>query len=238
MEIQKTFILNNFKDLRFDEKNHKYSVGTHNIKLSVSGIIKKFVKQVDFSQKAIDKDLRLGLEKGTTQKEWDTKKDKACELGTRVHLFGEVYPLNKKLIPSDGFEKAIVKFWNDLPDFIVPVVLEIQMYHKKYMFAGTADILLYNTKTDTYIIGDYKTNEKLFSNFKGKKLLFPFQNLLETNFNKYQIQLSLYQILFEQIGLKVSSRKLVWLKPEGYYEMYDTEDLTPILKKYLKNNKL
>lgn len=58
------------------------------------------------------------------------------------HLFGELYPFNRDLEPKSGFEKAIVKFWNDLPDFIIPVIMECRMYHKELMYAGTLDILL------------------------------------------------------------------------------------------------
>ena len=130
------------------------------------------------------------------------------------------------------FEEAIVNFWNDLPSTVIPVVMELQMYHKEYMFAGTADILLYNTVTNTFIIGDYKTNKDLFKNYKGKTLLSPFKNLLDNPYNKYQLQLSFYQLLLEQTGFKVSSRKLIWLKPDGTYLLYNTDDYTDILNRF------
>lgn len=65
-----------------------------------------------------------------------------------------------------------------------------------------------------------------------------FDNLLDSPYNKYQLQLSFYQILLEQIGLKVSSRKLIWLRPTGKYELYNTEDYTDVLRDWLKNNEL
>ena len=133
-----------------------------------------------------------------------------------------------------GFEEAIVNFWNDLHSTVIPLVIELQMFHKEYMFAGTADILLYNTVTNTFIIGDYKTNKDLFKNYKGKTLLSPFKNLLDSPYNKYQLQLSFYQLLLEQTGFKVSSRKLIWLKPDGTYLLYNTDDYTDILKEQLK----
>ena len=125
-----------------------------------------------------------------------------------------------------GQERAVIKFWNDLPEHVVPLILELQMYHKQYMYAGTADVPLYNKKTKTVIIADYKTNKDLFKNFRGKKLLHPFTDLLDNPFNKYQIQLSYYQLLFEQVGLNVSSRKIIWLKKDGEYEVFDTVDYT------------
>ena len=150
-------------------------------------------------------------------------------------MFGEHYVYNRNMKPSCPQEEAIVKFWNDVPDHIVPCKMELQMYHKYFMFAGTCDILLYDTKNKTFILGDYKTNEDLFKNFKQKRLLYPFNNLLDSPFNKYQLQLSFYQILFEQIGLRISSRKLIWLSKDGTYKMYDTEDYTLPLLSYLTN---
>ena len=104
------------------------------------------------------------------------------------------------------------------------------MYHKEELYAGTADGTLYNTITGKYILIDYKTNIDIFKNYKGQTMLAPFEHLLDSPFNKYQIQLSYYQILLEQIsGIEVSSRKLVWLRPTGEYELYDTENFTHLI---------
>lgn len=236
--MNKDKILRFFNKLEFDEPNHIYSIAGKRIKSSVSKLVKIFVKQTDFKEIAIAIDNRDGLPKGTTSVIWDLNSKVSLAIGTAVHFFGELYAFNRILKPSNNYEKAIVKFWNDLPDHIVPVEMELKMYHKDYMFAGTGDILLYNKNTGHYIIGDYKTNKDLFKNHAGQKMLGPFKDLLDMPLNHYQLQLSFYQILFEQIGLKVESRKIVWVKPDGTYDMYDTEDYTDVLKEYLKNNEV
>ena len=235
---KKKEILNFFKDLEFDEKHHQYFVNKVKIKLSVSGIIKKFV--IPFDSKKVSKivSLHKGISQHEILKEWDRIRDIACKQGTEVHLFGELYPFNRQLKPNNKFEEAVIKFWKELPPYIIPVVMELQMYHKEFMFAGTSDVILYNTITNTYIIGDYKTNKDLFKNYHRQKMLKPFDDLLDCPYNKYQLQLSFYQILFEQLGLKVSSRKIIWLRPTGNYELYDTKDYTKILIDYLKHNEL
>jgi len=235
MEDTKKHILSFYEELKFNDEHHQYSINGKRIKFSVSGLIKKFVKP--FDSKRISKIVARArkVPQKVIIKEWNTKRDRACRRGTEVHLFGELYPFNKQLEPKNGYEEAVVKFWNDLPSYVIPVFVELQMYHKEYMFAGTADIILYNTKTGNYIIGDYKTNEDLFKNYKGKKMVDPFGFLLDNSFNKYQLQLSFYQILFEQLDLKVSSRKIIWLLSNGEYKLYDTEDYTKVLENYLKN---
>jgi len=109
------------------------------------------------------------------------------------------------------------------------------MYHFKHLFAGTADIILFDTKTQTYIIADYKTNKDLLKNYKGKTMLGPFSHLLDNPLNHYAIQLSYYQLLLEQVGVKVSKRIIIWLGLDGNYQLFNTEDVTDILKQQLKD---
>jgi len=235
MEKVNIQILEYFKGLEFKEDNHKYFFKSKPIKISVSGLIKKYVEEFDSYTISLRIAERDGLNQKDILKEWDDEGKRASKRGNKAHLFGEVYPFNRHIKPTDKLEEAIVKFWNDLPEHIVPVIMELQMFHKEFMFAGTADILLYNKVTGMFIIGDYKTNKDLFKNYKEKKLLGPFSKMLDCPFNKYQLQLSFYQILFEQTGLKVSSRKLIWLLDDGTYKMYNMDDHTEVLKQELKN---
>lgn len=234
MEKLKIQILNYFKGLEFKEDTHKYSFDSKPIKISVSGLIKNFYEEFDSYTVSLRIAERDGLNQKDILKGWENTGKVASKRGNKAHTFGENYPFNRTLKPSDKLEEAIVKFWNDLPEYIVPVIMELKMFHKEFMFAGTADILLYNTITKTFIIGDYKTNKDLFKNFQNKKMLGVFNNLLDNPFNHYQLQLSFYQILFEQSGFKVSSRKLIWLLDDGTYKMYNMDDYTQQLKEQLK----
>ena len=225
-------ITNKYKALQFNEELHQYKVGNEKF-TSVSKKIEKYVHYVDYDELAGKVAKFRGVSKQSIVDEWEETKVEACDRGTRVHLFGENYVWDRTLIPSCKQEEAVVKFWNDLPSHIVPAFIELRMYHPSLTFAGTSDILLFNQKTKMFIIADYKTNKDLFKNWKGKTLLPPFQSLLECPLNKYQIQLSFYQLLFELTGYKVESRKIIWLLKTGEYIMYDGEDLTSILKQHL-----
>lgn len=235
---QKTFFQNFFKGLEFEEQSHRYSLGSKPLSLSVSGIVKKFVNPFDTAGKSLKKALEEGLIQAEILDRWEKKKNTACDFGTSVHLFGENYTFNRELKPSNGHEEAIVKFFSKLPPYIIPAMTELQMYHKDYLFAGTCDTLLFNSKTGNFILSDYKSNKELFKNFGGQKLLGCFSDLLENNFNKYQIQLSLYQILFEQTGYKIEERRVIHLLPDGEFYAYKAEDYTDRLKNYLEKNKL
>lgn len=238
MEELKTKILKYFEKLSFKEGGHQYQVDALPIKISVSGLIKKYKYPTDWKKVLKQTAERQGKTEKEISDSWNEAAAKGCSIGDKAHIFGEFYAIDRSLKAETGFDRAIQKFWNDLPEYIVPLILEVKMYHKKYMFAGTADILLYNTKTKQIYIGDYKTNKDLFKNYKSQKMQEPFNNLLCCSFNHYQLQLSFYQLLLEQIpGIKVAGRKLIWIKEDGTYLLYNTEDYTEILKQELKNNK-
>ena len=93
----------------------------------------------------------------------------------------------------------------------------------------------FDTKTQSYIIADYKTNKDLLKNYKGKTMIGPFSHLLDNPLNHYVIQLSYYQLLLEQVGVKVSKRVIIWLGLDGNYQLFNTEDVTDILKQQLNN---
>ena len=64
-------------------------------------------------------------------------------------------------------------------------------------------------------------------------LLPPFSNFVEEDHSLYVIQLNLYALMLEDIGLPVIARKIVWLRDDGTYKMIDTPDISDILRKVL-----
>lgn len=83
------------------------------------------------------------------------------------------------------------------------------------------------------LIPTHNTNESLTKNYKGKTLLAPFTDLLDSPLGKYEIQLSAYQILFEQTGFEVEDRMIIWLRSDSTFSIFHTSDLTETLKKEL-----
>ena len=242
MKENKEKIINYFRELEFESGSHKYS---HKGKYlnSVSSVIKNFTQSFDADKIAFLVARKRTREEGVlvtkedVLAEWEAKKNAACDRGNQTHNFGEQYSLHKinpnstkNLIPTTGFERALIHFWDNIPDHIEPFLFELKMYSTELSIAGTADLILYNTKTGKVIICDYKTNEDLFKNYKGKKLLKPFNDLLDQPFSKYELQLSLYQLLFEQCGFKVESRRIIWLKEDGTYDNLKARDLSSRLK--------
>ena len=222
-----------FNDLTFEEKEHKYFVKGNPIKTSVSGLISEFYEHFDADAVAPFSAKKAGVTTEEILRQWAEINQESRDRGHRVHNFGELYQFDRSLKPSCPQEEAIVAFWASLPEHIIPVAAELRMYHFEHFFAGTADIILFDTKTQTYIIADYKTNKDLFKNYKGKTMLAPFTALLDCPLNHYVIQLSYYQLLLEQIGVRVTKRVIIWLGLDGNFTLINTDDVTSILKSTL-----
>lgn len=142
-------------------------------------------------------------------------------------------------------EEAIVKYWESIPVCIVPILAENKVYDEGLGYSGTFDILFYydatldergtfdNSKSGFYIM-DYKSNKDLYKNFDGKKLVKPFDELLDMPLSIYKLQLSLYQNCLEQIGFKVVARCLIWMKPDGTFVKIKLEEYVKTLRKELE----
>lgn len=247
-------IKNTFKDLKFDEEKHRYTVKGNSFE-SVSNLIKEFTPKFDSKTIAGYVAKSQGVSRKEILKSWKDIKEEACNFGTRVHNFGERYASNKYGIKTEMYfksvnqhleegeelspkEKALVKFWEDMPDYIVPIILEFRMYSEEWEYAGTADLIFIDTRDNTLIIGDYKTNKDLYKQYKNQKLLDMFSFLDDTPLSKYEIQLSYYEILLRQTGYKVSRRFVVWLKEDATYEIINTRDFTEKLIEVLHKNKI
>lgn len=195
-------------------------------------------------------------------KEWKKINNEACNMGTERHEFGEscfyymtgqydkILPTFKDRLREDGGfestngrEDAVVKFFSDLPRCVVPILAETKVYvvEKEYAYAGTFDILFYydatldgkdDSKSGLFVM-DYKTNKDLYKNFNNERLLKPFEGLLNMNVSLYKLQLSLYQMALENIGLKIVARRLLWLKDTGKYDKVNLESYTNVLREEL-----
>lgn len=216
-----------FKDLKFYEESHTYLLGDKRLK-SVSTLISNFVEKQDFDKIAGFVSKREGVSKEEIIAEWRRKNEVAIASGKQTHAFAE----GELDFPTTTKEEAIKKFLESIPNHYELLCMEQIMYHKTHLFCGTADRILLNKNTGKLLIIDYKTNRDLF-NYFGNYLTGVFDFLMDCNFNKYQIQLSFYQILIEQLGLEIEERKIVWVKDDATYEVFNTFDYTDILKKWL-----
>ncbi|MCK9544501.1 MAG: hypothetical protein M0R03_20980 [Novosphingobium sp.] len=255
----RNYIVNKFKDLVFIEESHQYFLNGVEL-TSVSNVCHRFQEKFDKDKQALNcfnkyfNDTNSKYYNMTVEdilKSWDDIAKAACDKGHINHSFGEdvFYLLTEQydkiqrelvdgnLIPNDKEEENIIVFFNELPNNVIPILCETKVFNEGKRYSGTFDLLMayddgINKLSQNLIIYDYKTNVDLFKNFNNKKLLHPFEDLLDMSYSLYSIQLSLYQLPLEQIKCNVIGRRLVHIRGENY-KVYKLNNLTKILDKNL-----
>ena len=154
------------------------------------------------------------------------------------------------LAPIHPKEEAICRFLCDLPSSMHLVLNETKVYsgknpiparNLKEQICGTFDMLYYYDGDGIpakagFVVLDYKTNASLYSEYNQKvrrTLLPPFDRMIEQDLSLYTIQLSLYALMLEDIGLPVIARRIVWLTNEGKYQMIPVPDVSEMLRTVL-----
>lgn len=254
-EIREKIILA-FSKLEFVEEGHKYFLhndeGSTSELKSVSETIHQFVPYVDWEEKAQGCALKEGVPVSVIKRRWEENNIRATNNGTSTHLFGEMYHWfvtgqpdkicdiikpqyeNGYLIPYGEKQNASQQYNEDLFNVhdMYPLMVETQVYTKVY--AGTFDKLIYykhptDPNKSGLIISDYKTNASLSSDYNRRydvKMLPPFDDFIDEALSHYTLQLSMYQIPLEDLGLKILARRIIWLKPDGSYEQISVPDVT------------
>lgn len=163
-------ILNEFKDLVFEEGPHKYYIGEKELP-SVSHVTHQFLIPFDSDSVAERYAETHGMTKEYWLDQWKYNSLKATTTGTLVHAFGEslgwlrnghpekITEENKCkyiedkgwLIPTRKKEEAILKFYDELNENLHFVLAETKVYtgknkeltNLKQDYAGTFDLLFY-----------------------------------------------------------------------------------------------
>lgn len=223
-------IITVFSDLNFDSRRHLYYVQGENLP-SVSSLVESHAEKFDADYWA---PICAPKEKMTVHEiihHWQTINQEACDLGHETHDFLERYTGLES--PSTPQQVAGIKFFKDILIDYEIICRELRMYSRKYSYAGTADLLLRDRRTGELVLADYKTNKDLFKTYGFLKT--PFNTLECHPYNKYQIQLSYYQLMLEEAGCCITKRLLVYLKADETYRIFPLIDLTSHLTTHLQS---
>ncbi len=259
----RTRIVNAFKELEFLPEPHKYYLHGKEL-ISVSNVAHSF--KTPFNKELVARNTfnkyynnpHSPYYKKTVEEiiaMWDKNNMSACENGKEHHDFGEscfwfmtgnedrISPHFRNRLTSDGGfmacdaqEIAVAQFWDNLPTDVMPILCENKICREDLGYAGTFDLLLYHE--GKFIIADYKTNKDLHKSAYGKKMLAPFNNMDDDDISLYTLQLSLYQLALEHIGLEIKDLRLIWLRPKGSYEEISLTSHSEQFETYLKSHPL
>lgn len=228
---------------KFNADEHVYTYDNE-VMRGCTTFLNRFVKEFDSAYWAEKKAQERGISAAEILAEWDEIRERSCYLGTLVHDYIEnFYEKNITDLTPDDEANERIKHWHKIYEsklhIFESVGSEIRIFSKKYNIAGTIDKLyLYD---GMLIIGDWKTNKKIKTDKDysfGNTLLYPFEHLKENELNKYSLQLSMYALILEEIGLEVSSGFICHIPHNGECAIYKTKDLRADLKFYLNSQQL
>jgi ATP-dependent exoDNAse (exonuclease V) beta subunit len=235
-----TFLeLNRFSSITFHEKEHQYTIGGQKL-VSVTTVISEFKESFDregISKRAAEK---RGVSVDEILKEWDIKKELACEKGTCFHAYAEQFLANKaytypvqslrELFGKDPFEDVwpelvalFQTFYRDSSRNLVPVKSEVVIGDAELGIGGMIDQIYFNKKSGMLEIWDWKTNKVIAKkNDFHRTMLPPLEHLDECEWNTYSLQLALYKYIIEKnTNLRFGNSYLAWFR-EGNetYKIY------------------
>ena len=188
---------------------------------------------------------------------WQEENRKSCELGTRVHaeLENSMYKAKKNIDLSKyqiggKFECEKDRTALDLENGIYPEYLISRVSEdRKLRIAGQIDLLV--KKGNNIIIGDYKTSKKIemksFYNNKTKssvKMKYPLNNLDDTNYWHYCLQLSTYAWMVQKLNPEFTIEDLVLIHFDHsnnmtiYHLPYLKDEVVKMLSFYKKQTSL
>jgi ATP-dependent exoDNAse (exonuclease V) beta subunit len=236
-EILKKLEIFDDPNFKFDPIKHKYTLdGEHFI--SVTQFISKFHKPFDTDYWSKIKAEKAGVSQEEILAEWKKLNDRANEIGTSTHNWIENYykrvyqeiPFDVDVVDRiNKFNVAYTKWLYKLQ----PLKFEQRVFSKRLRIAGMMDALfMYN---DNVFILDWKSNKKFthdeHEDGKFEKLLEPFDDHFKNHLNEYSIQVSLYKLILQEIGIEVKGCYLLHIGPEEEAKMYKAHDFTTHLEK-------
>lgn len=222
--------------LDFNEEKHEYSINGK-ILTSVTQFLDNYFKPFDEDKWS----KKVAIKCKTTQKEilkqWERKRNRACEYGTYVHEQIENYLNNKSYNKS---LKEIEQAKNILRIFCGDITSELRVFSEELGIAGTIDCVI--EKDNNIYILDWKTgfNKIKKENKYGVKALDPISHLADCNYVRYSLQLGLYKYILEkEYNKKVLGMGIVKLDKNRFsYDYITPLDLEDEIVSLLNESKL
>lgn len=234
-----------FKDIEFNQQYHTY---TYRGKRLTSVTKKANSLKPPFDREGLSKKAaqERGVSVETVLAEWDANRDAAFARGNKVHswiadhLEGNTVPfadpflsLNEKLPEMTAFEKL----WEYLKSLVSVQKVEYVIGDSELGIAGTLDALLLNKHSDDYHIWDWKTGKAFSTENRFAKLLYPFDDLDDSDLSNYSIQISLYRLILKRnidADYQLGDCYIAHLDPQGNYYLHRAIDLTERVELWLK----
>jgi len=205
--------------IRFEEKEHRYSVDWDNKKeftydriISVSKVYKDYFSEFDadavitkmMESKKWPQSKYYGLDAGQIKLQWSTLGNAASAAGSAHHLICESY--YNGMPPASPHTKVVGQFMDFAKDHdhLTPFRTEwVLRSNADHLLCGTPDMIFvspnHRPDNDTLLLSvyDWKNSKKIQKFNPWDKGTVPFADLPDCNYFHYAIQLNIYKYILE-----------------------------------------
>ena len=221
--------------ITFDEETHTYTIdGSREGWSSCTQFIHGFVQEFDAD--AIIKKMMgsskwreskyFGMTADAIKAQWAASANEASTAGTRMHLDIEHYNNAEPVgnLEGDGWIPNASTEWDFFLSYeekhrkkhgFVPYRTEWLVFKEDIKLAGSID-MIYKKPDGTLAIYDWKRAKEIKFDNPFQKMRAPLDNLPDTNYWHYSLQLNIYRRILEELyGVVVSELALVVLHPNN-----------------------
>ena len=204
------------KDLKVVLRGHHYFMNDRQL-LGVTYVVANFFPIFDADYWAGVKAPLIGKTKEQLLREWDKKGKESAEAGTKLHQRIDEYYHHKEVQAEDKDYLLFKQFANAYK--LNPYRSEWAIYDEDSGIVGVVDFLDYSN--GEYILYDWKRSEKVVEggqpitkNKFDEYGLKPIENVPNTDYWHYVLQLSFYRYILEKnYGIRIKESRLVVLHP-------------------------
>lgn len=217
-EQKRDFNLTNYNDRDSDLKNNNSHYFFHDQQLfGTTRVIANFFPKFDAEYWAEIKAPLMGKTPQQLLDEWDRKGKESSEAGTKLHQRIDEYYHHKEVQAEDKEYLLFKQFANAYK--LNPYRSEWAIYDEDSGIVGVVDMLDYSN--GEYILYDWKRSEKVVEggqpitkNKFDEYGLKPIENVPNTDYWHYALQLSFYRYILEKnYGIRIKESRLVVLHP-------------------------
>ena len=239
-ELIKLKLTELMKQISFYEDEHEYYYKGRKC-ISTTQLINKFKEPFDKKSKAKSSSENpnskwYGHEPSEILEKWQELKDIACDKGTIIHRYAELYELG--LDHLESFPVCYNDWYKQVENFINTelkyhqTMTELILFHPLIYLAGMVDLIKFNND-GTLTLYDYKTNPKINSDNIYNKHFYTPLNIPDTKFDTYSLQLSIYKCILEHHNFKIKEMLLVHITHDKY-NLIKCKDYSEEVKKIFK----
>lgn len=235
--------------MKFFEQSHKYVNDDGECYTSVTSLIKKYEPHKDWDQIAENYAKKKKKTVEQVKAEWKAEGDKAIAKGTAFHNKMEALYNDTGIWTIEDEDCVVspspiidgVKYAKDLK-LEKGVYPELLIYSHRYRVAGQADLI--EVVKNKINIKDYKTSKEIkkesYAHWKNghEMMLYPVNNLMNSNFWHYSLQLNIYMYMLKSHNpkLKQGVMEIHHIKDDGELIVYEVPNLQPNVKNLLEHH--